>query len=174
MKVHVHWMNLMKNQIIQKFQTFKIWKEKVTRQWTHFLNHLIKKLCSMGSKCLVLDVSHMCRRLMCQKTCLVVHWNSFWEFFGIFYIFSIKLKYLYTIMYDCEKSSLTHELSYIGLFKFSYLSLFYVMFFVKNNSKKSVSPFFLFWYPNCEWTHETYNYLVVMCVPTYVGMYGLV
>jgi len=77
-------------------------------------------------------------------------------------------------MYDCEKSSLTHELSYIGLFKFSYLSLFYVMFFVKNNSKKSVSPFFLFWYPNCEWTHETYNYLVVMCVPTYVGMYGLV
>jgi hypothetical protein len=39
-------------------------------------------------------------------------------FFGIFYISNIKLKYLYTIMYDCEKSSLTHELSYIGLFNY--------------------------------------------------------
>jgi len=31
MKVHVHWMNLMKNQIIQKLQSFEILKEKVTR-----------------------------------------------------------------------------------------------------------------------------------------------
>jgi hypothetical protein len=43
MRVHVHWMNLMKNQIIQKFQNFEILKERVTRQRTHFLNHLIKK-----------------------------------------------------------------------------------------------------------------------------------
>jgi hypothetical protein len=27
MKVHVHWMNLMKNQIIQKFQSFEFWKK---------------------------------------------------------------------------------------------------------------------------------------------------
>jgi hypothetical protein len=27
-----------------------------------FLNHLIKTLCSMGSKCLPLDASHMCRK----------------------------------------------------------------------------------------------------------------
>jgi hypothetical protein len=94
-------------------------------------------------------------------------------FSGIFYISNIKLKYLYTIMYDCEKSSLTHELSYIGLFNCLHLSLFHVMLFVQNNSKKSLSPFFPFWYPNHEWTHETYNYLVVTCVPTYVGMYGL-
>jgi len=47
-------------------------------------------------------------------------------FFRIFYIFGIKLKYSYTIMYECEKSSLTHELFYIGLFKFSHLSLFHV------------------------------------------------
>jgi hypothetical protein len=77
-------------------------------------------------------------------------------------------------MYDCEKSSLTHELSYIRLFKFFHLSFFHIMLFVKSSFKKSVSPFFLFWYPNREWTHETYNYLVVTCVPTYVGMYGLV
>jgi hypothetical protein len=29
-------------------------------------------------------------------------------------------------MYDYEKSPLTHELSYIGLFNFSHLSLFHV------------------------------------------------
>jgi hypothetical protein len=45
-------------------------------------------------------------------------------FFEIFCIFDIKLKYLHTIMYDCEKSPLTHELFYIGLFNFSHLSLF--------------------------------------------------
>jgi hypothetical protein len=39
-------------------------------------------------------------------------------FFGIFYIPGIKPKYSYTIMYECEKSTLTHELSYIGLFDF--------------------------------------------------------
>jgi hypothetical protein len=47
-------------------------------------------------------------------------------FFGNFYIFYIKLEYSYTIMYDCEKSPITHELSYIGLFNVSHLSLFYV------------------------------------------------
>jgi hypothetical protein len=41
------------------FQPFEILKERVARQRTHFLNHLIKQLCSMGSKCLSLDASHM-------------------------------------------------------------------------------------------------------------------
>jgi hypothetical protein len=36
MKVHVHWMNLMKNQVIQKFQSLEILEEKATRQRTHF------------------------------------------------------------------------------------------------------------------------------------------
>ncbi len=62
MKVHVHWMNLMKNQIIQKFESLEILKERATRQRTHFKKHLIKKKCSMGSKCLALDVGHMCRK----------------------------------------------------------------------------------------------------------------
>jgi hypothetical protein len=52
-------MNLMKNQIIQKIQNFNILKEMVARQRTHFKSHLMKKLCSMGSKCLVLGVGHM-------------------------------------------------------------------------------------------------------------------
>jgi hypothetical protein len=46
----------------KKKQSFEILKEKVARQNTHFLNHLIKKLCSMGSKCFVLDANHMCRK----------------------------------------------------------------------------------------------------------------
>jgi hypothetical protein len=59
MKVHVHWMNLMKNQVIQKIQSLEILKEKATRRMIHFLNHWIKKLCSMGSKCLALNAGHM-------------------------------------------------------------------------------------------------------------------
>ncbi len=47
-------------------------------------------------------------------------------FFGIFYISGIKTKYSYTIMYECEKSPLTHELFYIELFNFSHLNLFHV------------------------------------------------
>jgi len=43
MKVHVHWMNLMKNQIIQKFQSLEILKEKARGQGIHLKNHLIKK-----------------------------------------------------------------------------------------------------------------------------------
>jgi hypothetical protein len=59
MKVYVHWMNLMKTEIIIKFQSFEILKERVTRQRTHFLNHLTKKSCSMGSKYVASSASHM-------------------------------------------------------------------------------------------------------------------
>jgi hypothetical protein len=52
--------------------------------------------------------------------------NLILGFFRIFYIFCIKLKCSYTIMYECEKSPLTHELSYTELFKFSHLFLFHV------------------------------------------------
>jgi len=62
MKVHVHWMNLMKNKIKQKFQNLEILKERAAKQRTHFKNHLIKKSCSMSSKCLILDVGHMCMK----------------------------------------------------------------------------------------------------------------
>jgi hypothetical protein len=37
--------------IIQNFQNLEILKERI-----HFAIHLIKKECSMGSKCLTLDV----------------------------------------------------------------------------------------------------------------------
>jgi hypothetical protein len=62
MKVHVHWMNLMKNQIKQKFQNLEILKKRVIRQRIHFKNYLIQKIFSMGSTCLALDASHMRRK----------------------------------------------------------------------------------------------------------------
>jgi hypothetical protein len=37
------------------------------------------------------------------------------KFSGICCISGIKQKHSYTVMYECEKSPLTHELSYIGL-----------------------------------------------------------
>jgi hypothetical protein len=39
MKVHVHWMNLMKNQIIQNFQILEILKKKGYKAEDSFLNH---------------------------------------------------------------------------------------------------------------------------------------
>jgi hypothetical protein len=53
-------------------------------------------------------------------------------FFEIFYILGIKPKYSYKIMYKCEKSPLTHELSYIGPLNFLHLSLFHVNIICKN------------------------------------------
>jgi hypothetical protein len=40
----------------------KFSKERVARQRTHLKYHLINKLCSMGSKCLALDVNPMCKK----------------------------------------------------------------------------------------------------------------
>ncbi len=42
MKLHLHWMNSTKNQIIQKFQNLEILKERAARQKIHSKNHLIE------------------------------------------------------------------------------------------------------------------------------------
>ncbi len=36
MKIHVHWVKLVKNQIIKKFPNLQILKEKASRQMIHF------------------------------------------------------------------------------------------------------------------------------------------
>jgi hypothetical protein len=43
MKVHVHWMNLMKNQILQNFQSLEILKERVARARVIFLKTIWQK-----------------------------------------------------------------------------------------------------------------------------------
>ncbi len=80
----------------------------------------------MGSKCLDLDVGHMCMKCSCQKNMFGWPLKLILGFFGIFYIFGIKQKYSYKIMYECEKSLLTSELSYIGPLNFLHLNLFHV------------------------------------------------
>jgi hypothetical protein len=51
MKIHVHRMNLMKNQIIKKIQNLEILKERVARQKKLiFKNHLIKIIMFNGFK----------------------------------------------------------------------------------------------------------------------------
>jgi hypothetical protein len=55
------------NQVIQRFQSFKVLMERAKGQRIHLKNHLIKKKCSMGSKCLALDVDHMCKKNLAKK-----------------------------------------------------------------------------------------------------------
>jgi hypothetical protein len=73
MKVHVCWVNLIKNQIIQNFPNFQNLNERLAKQKTHFFHHWTKKYDSMGSNFLALGVSQMCEKKSCEKTCLVVH-----------------------------------------------------------------------------------------------------
>jgi len=55
MKIHVHWVTLMKNQIIHKFQNLEI-KKKTLQGKTFIFLMIWQKKCSMGSKCLALGV----------------------------------------------------------------------------------------------------------------------
>jgi hypothetical protein len=50
MKVHVHWMSLMKNQIKQKFRNLEILNERATRQRIHFFYKFDKKIMFNGFK----------------------------------------------------------------------------------------------------------------------------
>jgi len=109
MKVHVHYMNLMKNQIIQKFQSLEILKEMATRKRTHFFNHLTKKMCLIGSKMSSLKCKSHVQEIILWKKHV---WLSIETQFGNFYVSSYKPKYLCTIMYECENSPPPpHELS---------------------------------------------------------------
>ncbi len=89
MKVHVHWVDLMKNQIIQKFQSLEIWKERATNQRIHFLTIWQNNVFN-GFK------------LYVQVTCVGNNparkhvWLSLETHFGfsrIFYIYGYKPKY---------------------------------------------------------------------------------
>ncbi len=70
---------------------------------THFFNHLTK------------TSSFRCRsnvqEIILPKNMFGCSLKLILGFFKIFYIFSYKPKYSYTIMYECENSPLSHELS---------------------------------------------------------------
>jgi hypothetical protein len=50
MKVHVHWMNLMKNQIKQKLRSLNFKKKRVARQRAHIFKPFDKKIMFNGFK----------------------------------------------------------------------------------------------------------------------------
>ncbi len=113
------------HKIIQKFQSLEILKERATKQNTNFLNHLIKYYAQWLQMSNFRCKSHV-QEIILPKNMFGCPLKLILRFSGIFCIFSIKLKYSYTIMYECEKKLLTHALSYIGLFNFFHLSLFHV------------------------------------------------
>ncbi len=125
MKVHFHWMNLMKNQIIQKFQSLEILKERAARQKTHFKNHLIKNYVQWVQMSSFRCRSHL-QEINMPKNMFGCPLKFILKFYKILCVSGMKPKYSYTIMYECEKSPLTHELSYIRLFNFFHLSLFHI------------------------------------------------
>jgi hypothetical protein len=53
----------------------------VTSGW---LNYLSNFLCALGIKNLTLDVSHMCKKLSCKKTCLIEFLKSHFDIFCVY------------------------------------------------------------------------------------------
>ncbi len=93
MKILVHWMNLMKNQIIQKFQNLGILKERATRQKTHFKNHLIKKKMFNGFKMSSFRCRSHVHEIILLKNIFGCPLKFILVIFGNFCIYGIKLKY---------------------------------------------------------------------------------
>jgi hypothetical protein len=126
MKIHIQWMNLMKNHIKQKIQSNLILEERVARQKTHFKNHLIKTFYSMRSKSFRFRCKSHVQLIILPENMFGYPLELILRFFRILCVFGIEPKYSHTIMYKCSKSPLTHEISYTGLFNFVHLSLFHV------------------------------------------------
>ncbi len=115
-QVCVHWMSLMKKQIIWKFQWLEILNQMQGKRLV-YLYQYASCLYPLSSKFLAWNICHMC-------TC--------------------KPQYWCTIMCVCEKSLTPHELCYLGLFNFAHSNYFHVIVIFKRNPKKcwSVIPFF--------------------------------
>jgi hypothetical protein len=86
-------MNLMKNQIIQKFQNLGILKERATRQKTHFKNHLIKKKMFNGFKMSSFRCRSHVHEIILLKNIFGCPLKFILVIFGNFCIYGIKLKY---------------------------------------------------------------------------------
>jgi hypothetical protein len=96
-------MNLMKNQIIQKFQSFEILKEKVARQKT------------MASKCLALGPIHMCaQEIILPKTMFGYPLKLNLEILGFFTFLAINQNYIQTQL-CMHVESHHHHMNYLKL-----------------------------------------------------------
>ncbi len=99
-------MNLMKNQIIQKFQSFEILEERAANKDSLFENFdktiIFNRFKVFNFRCR----SHV-QEVSLPKNMFLLYIETHFE---IFYISSYKPEYLYTIMYECENSPPSHEL----------------------------------------------------------------
>jgi hypothetical protein len=110
MKVFVHEMNLMKNQIIEKFQKFWNFKGKGCKEKNSFFNHLTTKKMFNRFKMSSLRCRSHVQEIILPKNMFGYPLKFILAIFGDFYIFSYKPKYSCTIMYECEKSPPPHQL----------------------------------------------------------------
>jgi hypothetical protein len=80
----------------------------------------LTKNCVQWVQCLPWGASHMCKKKSCQKTCLVVHWNFFLEFLGIF-VFLVINKNIHTKLcmnvktHHCHMNYLNWTIQYLSL-----------------------------------------------------------
>jgi hypothetical protein len=84
MKIHVHWMNLIKNQIIQKLRSFEILKERATKQKNSFKKPFDKKIMFNGFKMQVTCAGNKLAKKM--FTCLL---EVILKSFEIFFLFIV-------------------------------------------------------------------------------------
>ncbi len=108
------------NQIIQKFQNLEVLKKKGAslKAKNSFYKRFDKKIIFNGFIMFSFRCKSHVHEILLLKNMFGCPLKLNLGFSGIFYIYSIKPKHSYTIMYECEKSPLTHELSYIGLLIF--------------------------------------------------------
>ncbi len=148
MKVHVHQMNLMKNQIIQKkFNVLKFWRRRSQGKTLIFLI-IWQKIMFNGFKMSNFRCKSHVQEIILPNKCLVVCRNSYYNFLG-FFTFLVINQNIYTQL--CMNVKTHHHQMYY--FKLEYKN-FVTSKFVSNKCylqkitpQKSWNPFPFFLEP---------------------------
>ncbi len=150
MKAHVHQRNLMKNQIIRKFLSLEILKERSARKRIHFFDHLTKNYVQWVQN-VQLQVQITCVKNNLAKKhvwlSIEIHFGIFWGFFAFLSINQNIRTQL------CMNVKIHHY--HMNYFKLEYLifSLKFIsdkFYLQKVTPQKSWNPFSFFWNPNHE------------------------
>ncbi len=151
--VHVHWMNLIKNQILQKYESFEILKERVVKQRAQFFLAFDKIIMFNGFKMSNFKCRSHVQEIILLKNMFSCPLTFILGFLRIFCIFGYKSKYSYKIMDECEK------LTIVTWIILNWTNQFFSFKFVSSKCylwnvapQKSKNPFSFFGYPNYEWT----------------------
>jgi hypothetical protein len=110
MKVHVHWMNLMKNQLY-KLSKFWNFERKGYKENDSFFLPFNKKILFNRFKLSSLKCKSYVEEITLPKNMFGFPLKLTLRIFRNFYVSSYKPTYSYTVMYECENSPPPHELS---------------------------------------------------------------